>query len=174
MPVFRQLGHDLVCYFYNPNIHPFQEHKRRKQAFIEYMELEKQDYLLNTAYPLEEWLLAVAAEPARRCRYCYQSRLRETARYAAEQGFAAFSTTLLISPYQDQQLICQIGGELAMEYGLVFDDRDLRPHFPASQARAVELGLYRQAYCGCIYSERDRYQKKKRDQSETNLLRGNR
>ena len=78
---------------------------------------------------------------------------------AQESGFKLFGTTLLISPYQNRDRIVAIGKELAREHGLEFYDRDLRPGFRQSQAMAKEYGIYRQKYCGCIYSEKERYYK---------------
>jgi predicted adenine nucleotide alpha hydrolase (AANH) superfamily ATPase len=101
----------------------------------------------------------VADDPAQRCKYCYQSRLEQTAAQAAALGCEAFSTTLLISPYQQHQQIRELGEQVAKRYGLHFFYRDWRPHFRAGQAAARDLGLYMQKYCGCIYSEKERYYK---------------
>jgi len=108
-------------------------------------------------YPLEDWLARVAAAPADRCAYCYESRLQATAEQAAERGYRRFSTTLLISPYQKHEQIRQTGERIAAERGLEFVYLDLRPGFRAGQQKARERGLYMQKYCGCIYSEKERY-----------------
>ena len=103
----------------------------------------------------------MAPAPEQRCGYCYQSRLLATADFALAHGFERFSTTLLISPYQHHQLIREIGERIAAERGLEFVYLDLRPGFRAGQEAAREMGLYMQKYCGCIYSEKERYQKQK-------------
>ena len=93
-----------------------------------------------------------------RCvKYCYRVRLEQTARYAKEHGYDTFSTTLLISPYQNHKALKKIGEEMAEKYGLNFLYRDFRPGFREGQAEARELGLYMQKYCGCVFSEEMRY-----------------
>ena len=94
-----------------------------------------------------------------RCAYCYEHRIEGTARYAAENGFSHFSTTLLVSPYQDHDGIARAAEKYAAEYGVEFLYRDFRPNFRAGNQRARELGFYMQKYCGCVFSEQDRYQK---------------
>ena len=97
-----------------------------------------------------------------RCGFCYALRLEEAAATAKEQGFESFTTSLLISPYQNHELLKQIGEEMGEKYGVVFLYRDFRLRFREGQERARELGLYMQKYCGCIFSEEDRYIKKKK------------
>ena len=80
-------------------------------------------------------------------------------KYAKEKGYDAFSTTLLVSIYQNHDAIKQIAEELAKKYNIEFVYRDFREGFREGQAKARELGLYMQKYCGCIFSEEDRYRK---------------
>ncbi len=152
-------GFQPTLFFYNPNIHPYQEQQRRRDALRELASVRQLPLLEEPGYALEEFLRQVAAEPQQRCGQCYRIRLAKTAAKAKELGFDCFSTTLLISPYQNRELICQTGHQLAAESGLRFYDEDFRPGFRQSQAAARELGLYRQGYCGCIYSEKERYYK---------------
>jgi hypothetical protein len=91
-----------------------------------------------------------------RCKACYRLRLEKTVKKALRYGFDAFSTTLLISPYQDFEQIVTTGKELAERYNVLFYLKDFRPYFRDSMTFAKELGLYRQRYCGCIYSMRER------------------
>lgn len=149
----------LNCYFYNPNIHPYQEFLARLGAWRELTAHFKLPASAEEGYPLEEWLRSVANNPAERCEYCYVSRLEQTARKAAELGCDSFSTTLLISPYQQHQRLRELGEDIAKQHGLRFFYRDWRPHFRAGQAAAREMNLYMQKYCGCVYSEKDRYYK---------------
>ena len=97
------------------------------------------------------------AESSIRCRACYQSRLEQTARACVRLGFPRFSTTLLVSPYQDHNAIRDMGASIATAYGLEFLYRDFRPGFREGQKKARELGFYMQGYCGCIFSEFQRY-----------------
>lgn len=166
LPQFEERGYQPFGYFYNPNIHPFQEHKARRLSFITLMESRGLPYAAVKDYPLEEWLRQVAQQPEQRCAYCYRSRLEAAADFALANGFERFSTTLLISPYQQHQLIRATGEQVAAERGLEFVYLDLRGGFRRGQEQAREMGLYMQKYCGCIYSEKERYQKKKKSQSK--------
>ncbi|MDP3298210.1 MAG: epoxyqueuosine reductase QueH [Thermodesulfovibrionia bacterium] len=96
-----------------------------------------------------------------RCKSCYRLRLGKTAEEAQRQGFDAFSTTLLISPYQDFEQIISIGSELAEKHNVIFYFRDFRQYFREAMAYAKEMGLYRQKYCGCIYSRDERFSRKR-------------
>jgi predicted adenine nucleotide alpha hydrolase (AANH) superfamily ATPase len=146
-----------TLFFYNPNIHPYQEYQTRLESLKRFAQIRDLPVLVEPGYELEQFLAAVAANPSERCRHCYRIRLTRTAVKARESGFTLFGTTLFISPYQNRDLLMEIGHEIAAKYGLQFHDRDFRPGFRQSQAMAKELGLYRQKYCGCIYSEKERY-----------------
>ena len=146
-----------TCFWYNPNIHPVTEYKMRKNTLVRYAQDIHMPLIVENDYGLREFVTHVAGDIEHRCGYCYLCRLEETARYAAENGFDAFSTTLLISPYQKHNLIIKVGEKMAEKYGVSFLYRDFRPYFKEGQERAKELGLYRQKYCGCVFSEEDRY-----------------
>lgn len=163
MPIklLRQAGIEPGTFFYNPNIHPYREYKLRRNAFREYMEQERVSFAMLDDYNMEDFLANVAQAPLARCGYCYSSRLRQTAKFAAEHGFEAISTSLLVSPYQKHELIKLEGEKAAAEYGLSFYYQDFRPYFREGQEIARAAGLYMQGYCGCIYSEKDRYFKPK-------------
>ena len=88
--------------------------------------------------------------------------MERTARYAAEHGFEQFSTTLLVSPYQNRELICATGDAMGRKYGVEFVPFDFRPRFKAGQEEARALGLYMQKYCGCVYSEEDRFSNRRK------------
>jgi predicted adenine nucleotide alpha hydrolase (AANH) superfamily ATPase len=100
---------------------------------------------------------AVESAAPERCARCYRMRLERTAARAAEGGYDAFSTTLLISPYQRHELVAETAEEEAKRHGVPFLYRDFRPLFRKGQARARELGFYMQKYCGCVFSEEERY-----------------
>lgn len=158
----REQGYNLSMYYYNPNIHPYKEWERRKESLERFASQKKLPLILEDEYELSAFLQQTVAREQERCGFCYRMRLEKTARKAQALGIPAFGTTLLISPYQNRELICEIGRELAATYNLSFCDLDLRPGFRRSQQLAKEYGLYRQGYCGCIFSERDRYYKPKR------------
>jgi len=153
---YRELGYDVTGLFYNPNIHPWKERQRRLESLRGYASEVEMDLLVEDAYPLEENLRMLLAAP-NRCSACFADRLGETARRAAEGGFERFATTLTVSPYQRPDLILEAGRAAAVEQGVDFSYRDYRPAFRTSVDMSRELGLYRQPYCGCVMSERDRY-----------------
>jgi len=158
-------GVDFTLLYYNPNIHPYKEFKHRLAALRELA--EKQDYrlIIDKTYPLEECVKGMLEEPVVRCAFCYRIRLRYTAKYAADNGFTAFSTTLLYSPYQKHDLIVQAAWAAAEEFGVELYYQDWRPHYQEGVDISMALGLYRQPYCGCVFSERDRYMEWKKSKS---------
>ena len=115
--------------------------------------------IIDDYYGLREFCKNVVDKLDNRCGYCYLCRLEKTAKYAKENGFDAFSTTLLISPYQDHELLKKTGDMLSKKYGIKFLYKDFRPGFRYGQNKARELGLYMQKYCGCVFSEEERYEK---------------
>ncbi len=159
--VMREENIDFALYYANPNIHPYKEWKERKKTFVAMAESRHVTYYIEKEYPLEEFL-KTQLHYDNRCEYCYQSRLTLAADLALREGYDAFSTTLTISPYQNLELIRRIGERIANEKGIAFYFRDFREGFQWVQETAEVEGLYRQKYCGCIFSERDRYMKRKK------------
>lgn len=153
----RTAGHDLTGFFYNPNIHPYREYILRRDAVVQMAELETMPLIMRDDYDLEGFLANVAAVPEQRCTYCYAARLRATARAAAEGDFDAFTATLLYSRYQRHDEIRELGEQIGREFGVAFLYQDFRPGWQEGIRLSRELGLYRQQYCGCIYSEKERY-----------------
>lgn len=161
--VLREKNWDVSGCFFNHNIHPYQEFKRRLDSLKDYAEQIALNITYQEEYQLEEFLANVAHEPQSRCDYCYQSRLTATARLAAEQGFDAFSTSLLYSRYQQHDKIREIGEALARKFNLQFFYQDFRKGWNDGIKTSKEMNLYRQQYCGCIYSEKDRYYPRSRN-----------
>ena len=156
----RSSGVEVTGLFYNHNIHPYTEYKLRMDAVRSYAQMVELEVVYREEYQLEEFLSHVAGEPASRCGYCYRSRLEETAKAAAELGFPCYSSTLLYSRYQNQDLIREFGVKLGERYGVKFHYEDFRSGWQEGINLSKEMGLYRQKYCGCIYSEKERYLKK--------------
>ena len=156
----EQRGFEVTLYFYNPNIHPYREFKRRLRALQELVAHDKLRAIYDERYRLAEFLRHVVWHEFERCRICYNLRQSATARLAAAEGFEWFSTTLLQSPYQPRKLISAAGKQAEAATGVRFLDEDFTYLFEASEARARELGLYMQSYCGCIYSEWERYNRR--------------
>ena len=143
--VLRTDGCAVTGYWYNPNIHPFTEYRSRRND-----------------YGLRPFVRAVAEDIDGRCVKCYSMRLYAAAHEAKEGGFDSFTSSLFISPYQNHELLREVAERAAAEYGVTFLYRDFRPLFRAGQERARELGMYIQKYCGCVFSEEERYLKAKK------------
>lgn len=158
----RQEGFDVSGYWYNPNIHPFTEYRSRKNTLIEYAKTIDLPLYVNDNYGLREFVRLVHDDIDGRCVKCYDIRLNEAARFARENGFDSFTSSLFVSPYQNHELMRSVALEAASRHGVEFLYRDFRPYFREGQAKARELELYMQKYCGCIFSEEDRYRKKKK------------
>lgn len=153
----RTAGHDVTGFFYNHNIHPYQEYVRRRDTAIQMADQESLPLIIRDDYDLEGFLVNVAAEPDKRCSYCYSSRLRATAAAAVEGGFDGFTASLLYSRYQKHEEIRALGEKIGGELGITFYYEDFRSGWQEGIRLSRELGLYRQQYCGCIYSEKERY-----------------
>lgn len=155
--ILREQNHRVTGFFFNHNIHPYQEFQRRLETVRSYATQVELDVLYRDDYPLEEFLAQVAQAPLLRCDYCYRSRLEETARLAAEKNFEAFTSSLLYSRYQQHETIRDLGEVLALKYGVKFLYQDFRVGWREGIDTSKAMGLYRQQYCGCIYSEKERY-----------------
>ena len=145
-------------FFYNPNIHPFSEYIRRKET----LEILNSEFKLEIFYPeykVSDFFRKVNLneEKDKRCALCWRLRLENTAEFALNNGFNSFSTTLLVSPYQDHTLIKKIGQEISQAKGIEFYYEDFRSGFKQVHNEAKQKGLYCQKYCGCIYSEIERW-----------------
>jgi len=149
----------FVPFWDNFNIHPYVEYQSRLDSFKTLIASLKIEALFGkTGYGLERFLKELNGNHgSSRCRICYKIRLEETATRAKSESFEAFSTTLLISPYQNQEWLYEIGNEIAKTNGLTFYFRDLRNYFRDTYSAAKTYGLYRQKYCGCIFSEFERF-----------------
>ena len=140
--------------FANPNIHPAEEYERRRDTLLEYAE-RAGVHVVELPYDREAWDAAVAplaTQGQERCRACYRLRLTMAARFASEHAFDALATTLTVSPYQHHDAISQEGQRAAAEAGVAWLDRDFRDRYPDATKRSRELGMYRQNYCGCVFS----------------------
>ena len=124
---------------------------------IENISEENLEIIKQDEYGLRLFLGSVWPNYDNRCEYCYTVRLESTARIASERGYTHFSTTLLISPYQNHDLIRSIAQKIGEKYGVEFLYHDFRPYFREGQKIAREKGIYMQKYCGCIFSEEERY-----------------
>jgi predicted adenine nucleotide alpha hydrolase (AANH) superfamily ATPase len=197
----EEKGDEAVGYFFNPNIHPYQEYQKRLNTLKLYSEKIGLKVIYRDEYLLEEFLRNVSnrVHPIRnssrcdskpsgalnpsgtilesnitaeqqsiisngakeRCLYCYSVRLEATAQEAKKEGFDGFSTTLLQSTHQNHTLIRETGERIAYELGIPFYYEDFRKGWKKGVDVSKAMGLYRQQYCGCIYSEKERFMQKK-------------
>ena len=153
----REAGHKVQGFFYNPNIHPLAEHNLRLDSTLKLLQHADMIATIIKEYDIEKYFRRVAYRESDRCAACYHLRLEKTARAALNQKFDAFTTTLLVSPYQKHEMIREIGERVATEFGISFFYEDFRPGWPETRPMSREIGLYRQKYCGCIYSEKERF-----------------
>ncbi len=154
---WRQQGYDVGGLWYNPNIHPYTEHQQRKESMKSLAQEIDLPLIVAGGYDIIEYFRRVVGDESQRCRHCFDLRLSKTAEMARENDFNAFTTTLLISPQQEHDIIRETGTKIAGEHGPEFLYADLRKRYSESRHMTKSLNLYRQQYCGCIYSEWERY-----------------
>ncbi len=152
-----QRGIDVTGFFYNPNIHPYREFKRRIESSQQVADMLNIKLQIDRDYGLKEYLRKVVFQENNRCSICYDMRLERIASLAAESGFDHFSTTLLYSRYQDHDRLREKADVWAKQFGTPFFYEDFRVGWQYGIDQSIKHGVYRQPYCGCIYSEQERY-----------------
>lgn len=154
---------DITVYYFNPNISPKQEFDKRfeeQKRLISQMPFKNSVTLVEGDYNYDDFLeiakgLENVPEGGERCFRCYKMRLESTARLAKEQGFDYFCTTLSISPLKNSQKINELGFEIEKKYGVKWLPSDFkkREGYKRSIQLSKEYSLYRQNFCGCIFSK---------------------
>ncbi|MGB9822343.1 MULTISPECIES: epoxyqueuosine reductase QueH [Thermodesulfovibrio] len=161
LEVLTNKGFDVILFWYNPNIHPYTEYRARIDSLKKLEQLWSLKVIYDDNYrEFYKFLRAVVGKEKERCEICYKMRLERTAEKAKELGIENFTTTLLVSPYQKFDKIIEIGIEIGKDNTVNFISEDFRGCFRKAMKTAAELELYRQKYCGCIYSEAERYLKR--------------
>ncbi|TCK59549.1 epoxyqueuosine reductase QueH [Seleniivibrio woodruffii] len=155
--VLRGMGHSIAGYWFNPNIHPLTEYYRRFETLVKFNRDEKIPFFADDNYGLVEFTRNVANAHNSRCAYCYAVRLEAAAKKASEEGFDAFTSTLFYSRYQNHELMKQTAQNISAKYSIDFFYYDFRTGWQKGIDCSREKDMYRQPYCGCIYSEEDRY-----------------
>jgi predicted adenine nucleotide alpha hydrolase (AANH) superfamily ATPase len=155
----RSDGLEVMGYFYRHNIHPYSECIKRQETIEAYADSAALNVIYQKGYDLEGFLQNVAFRESQRCQYCYHDRLRSTAHVAKRGRFDYFSSTLLYSKFQKHEQIVTIAESVAKAVGIPFLYQDFRQGWKEGIAESKQLGLYRQQYCGCIFSEKERYYK---------------
>ncbi|MFA6221296.1 MAG: epoxyqueuosine reductase QueH [Desulfomonilaceae bacterium] len=153
-------GHEVTAFFFNPNIHPYSENLRRQDAFNSYTEVNDIRVMKDdTGLEMEDWFREIVFREPQRCRLCFNFRMDVVARLAEAKGFDAFSTTLLYSRFQKHDLLKTACEAISENHRIPFIYRDWRTGWNEGVKRYRKLGFYRQKYCGCLYSEKERAKK---------------
>ena len=153
----RKQGFSVQGYFYNPNIHPYLEYQKRMSTVQEFSARAGLSVSYRDGYDLDEFLNRVAGKGPGRCEQCYRMRLDAAAAETSRSGSSLFTTSLLYSKYQNHDLIRAVAEEMAREHRVELYYEDFRIGWREGIVESKAMGLYRQQYCGCVYSERDRY-----------------
>ncbi len=157
LPELREQGYEVMGYFSNSNIHPYKEYLQRREGLETYAGTIALPVIWDEDYNPVEYFQNISYRESLRCMLCYRMRLEKTAQVAKKGKFDYFSTTLLVSPFQNHDLIKEIGEAMGQQYEVPFLYQDFRSGFKATVERSRALDLYRQQYCGCLYSEMERY-----------------
>lgn len=157
LEILKKEAHEITGYFTNNNIHPFTEFKKRIDALKEYAGSVALNVIFDESYDINDFLRRAVFNEDDRCSICYIMRLEKSVEKAAADGYDAFTTTLLYSKYQKHEAIIRVAQELSNKYGVKFYYQDFREGWGRGIKLSKSVGMYRQQYCGCIYSERERY-----------------
>ena len=148
---------EIKGFWFNSNIHPYQEYQKRLKSLQDFAEKENIQMIRKDEYNLEDFLRKACFRENSRCQFCYYDRLKYSAIVAKKGNFDYFSTSLLYSKFQKHELIKEIGESLTDEYGVKFFYQDFRELWKEGITLSKQEKMYRQQYCGCIYSEKERY-----------------
>ena len=162
---FKEKNISFKGYFYNPNIHPYKEFRQRIKALEEVQRILEFDIIWDKEYGLRKFIketFMLWDKPGKRCERCYFMRLKATVKKALEIKAEAFTSTLLLSIHQNHQIIKEMAEELSFYYKIPFFYEDFRKGYKESHEEAKNLDIYTQGYCGCIFSEEERYYKKRK------------
>ena len=157
LKTLRKGGADVYGYFFNPNIHPYTEFKKRLSTLQDYANYVSLPLEIDADYDLNTFLKGALDHGKDRCLFCYRMRLEKTFKKGVEDKVDAVTTTLLYSKYQRHDDIRNIGEELSATHGIPFLYRDFREGWKEGVEESKTLNMYRQQYCGCIFSEKERY-----------------
>ncbi len=157
--ILRKRDFNVTGFFYNHNIHPYTECLKRKKTLEDYAKIIDLRVIWQKGYNLEQFLQSVVFREADRCTYCYHDRLKAAAHIAKRGKFDFFTSTLLYSKFQNHEKIKEIGISMGKSVGVPFFYNDFRNGWKEGIKESKELNLYRQQYCGCIFSEKERFYK---------------
>ncbi len=156
----RSEGLEVMGFFFRSNIHPYRECKKREETLKTYAQTIDFKIIVEPDYDIEGFLQKMVFREANRCSVCYHQRLKATALLARRGHFDSFSTTLLYSKFQNHDKIKTLGVSIGRTFEIPFFYRDFRKGWTEGVQQSKALNMYRQQYCGCIYSEKERYLKR--------------
>jgi epoxyqueuosine reductase len=148
---------EVMGFFYKHNIHPYTECLKRQETLQRYAEMSNLRVIWQEGYEPENFIRNVVFRESDRCAYCYYDRLKSAALIGKRGKFDYFSSTLLYSKFQKHDMIRDIGESVGKKVGIPFLYKDFRSGWKEGIEESKRLELYRQQYCGCIYSEKERY-----------------
>ena len=160
--------HEVTVHYDNPNIHPLHEYERRRDTLLDHAHREGISVTLGK-YDPQTWMQAVAphvSDQRERCRACFTLRLNRAAKAASEQGADGFATTLTVSPDQDGEAIREAGEAAGARHAVVYLHEDHRARYQEAVRRSRDLDMYRQNYCGCLLSEIEAEESRRRRREE--------
>ena len=163
----RAEGLDVMGFFYRYNIHPYSECLKRQETLQVYADQIDLRVIFQEGYDLENFIQNVVYREKDRCNYCYHDRLRSTALLAKRGKFDYFSSTLLYSKHQKHEIIKSMGDSIGKSVGIPFLYEDFRTGWKEGIEASKNLDLYRQQYCGCVYSEKERFYRETKKKSAT-------
>jgi len=153
---FLAKGIEVKGLWFNPNIHPYPEYRLRLDSLMKLQKLWDLDVEYADHYGIDDFVRAIGNPDESRCMRCYAMRLEETAKAARKMNLDGFTTSLLVSPYQKFEGIVSVGREMGKRHSIPFYEEDFRAGYIGNIGLSRELGLYRQKYCGCMFSEMER------------------
>ncbi len=151
----QERGIEVDGLYYNPNIHPIEEFKKREENVDKLAKDKGFEVYYYPDYEEDQWS-KFEEDDLSRCNMCYAKRMKKLFEVAKEKGYDAATTSLLVSPYQDHELIKKLGESYSKKYGIKFFYEDFRVGYREGQKKAKDYGLYCQRYCGCITSLKER------------------
>lgn len=157
LDALREMGHAVMGFFYRHNIHPYTECMRREETLRRYAGENDLKVIYQQGYDLEDFLRKMIFRETERCRICYHERLLTTAKLAKNGKFDCFSSTLLYSKFQKHDMIAETAASVGKIVGIPFYYEDFRKGWETGRDKSLAEKMYRQQYCGCIYSEKQRY-----------------
>lgn len=158
--LLREIGYEPVVYFYNPNIQPESEYEKRLEAQKKLCESLGCEIIVEDYEPKMFEIVSFGFEDepegSDRCKKCFELRLSKTVKKSKDLGIKDFTTSIVISPHKNYDLVSEIGKKIASKYNINYLEIDFKKQdgFLKSNKIAKELDLYRQNYCGCKFSER--------------------